>query len=44
MANNQKNVLKYLEKELQNAIKEWDFEKAAKIRDKIKKYKEINDR
>ena len=42
LANNQKNVLKYLEKELQQAIKAWDFEKAAKLRDEIKKYKENN--
>ena len=39
---NNKNVLKYLEKELQKAVKEWNFEEAAKLRDKIKEYKEKN--
>jgi len=42
LENNNKNVLKYLEKQLQKAVKEWNFEEAAKLRDKIKEYKEKN--
>ncbi len=39
---NNKNILKYLEKQLQKAVKEWNFEEAAKLRDKIKEYKKKN--
>jgi len=38
-----KEVLVYLEKELQKSIENWDFEKSAELRDKIKELKQKTD-